>query len=649
MRPEEYPFVIGTAGHIDHGKTSLVMALSGVDTDRLSEEKRRGMTIELGFAPLELPSGRTVSIVDVPGHEKFIRQMVAGAAGVDAVMLVIAADDGVMPQTREHLEILSLLNVKNGLTVVNKIDLADDELRGMVFEDTRALLRGTFLEDKPLLGVSSITREGIPELIEAIERMVTNSGARRRSGGFFLPVDRAFHMTGFGTVVTGTTALGVLADGEEVQILPGGSEAKARSIQVHNLAVEKVTAGQRTAINLSGASLEDVKRGSVVAAKGYYSATECLDVRLEITPSYNGFARHWQRVRLHAGTSEVLARLSFLDREKLAPGESTVAQILPEMSVCTYSGASFIIRSYSPVRTIGGGEVLLALGTRPGGKNARAALLRLLASLCAADGDLRKRLPALLEYKGMIRETDLLKLAETDKRELSGAAASLEAKGKIITTGQSERYFFSLSRAEEIKNKTIQLLSRYHAEHPEQKGMEPDEIARSLRFSAARVIKELIYGFAARKWVSLEGEKVRLNEFIPFDEDEFLRLLEATRDFARKKGWALPTIAETQLYLSVGEKEMSRALTRLKDNQEAVIIGGGLILFSFIEEEFKKILLALPRDNITLAEARDRTGSSRKHILPLLEYCDSKNITRRVGDKRILLKGGKTSLSSIKT
>lgn len=635
---QEYPFIIGTAGHIDHGKTSLVMALSGIDTDRLAEEKRRGMTIELGFAPLELPSGKVVSVIDVPGHEKFIRQMVAGAAGVDAVMLVVAADDGVMPQTREHLEILTLLNIQNGLTVVNKIDLVDEDMRELAFDDIRSLLQGTFLEDKPLLGVSAVTREGLSELVAAIEKMVEGAARQDRGGGFFLPVDRAFHMSGFGTVVTGTTVKGSLGSLADVEILPGGFDAKVRSIQAHNQTVERVVAGQRTAINLSGLSLDSIKRGDIVAAKGYYSATQCFDVKLTVPPSCGGHIEHWQRVRLHVGTSDVLARISLLDRQKLLPGENAFAQILPEEPICTYIGARFVLRSYSPVHTIGGGEVLLSLGARPRSKNARAEMLTLLSGLEDAKGALPARLLALIGYRGLICETEALKLMESDVRTLSSAVSSLSAKESITVLKTSERWFLSRLRQEDLQKRLFAALSEFHAAHPELKGADVEELSRSVGISDPRLFRELLKNFAARKLIVLEEDKARLNDFLPFDEGEISKQAEAVRAYAKELGYAMPTIAETQAAMRLSAREMSRLLAYLKDKKEAVIVSSEYIVFNFLENDFIQKLSKLPHDAITLAEVRDITGSSRKYILPMLEHLDSKGITRRIGDKRILLK-----------
>lgn len=582
----EYPFVIGTAGHIDHGKTSLVLALTGVDTDRLSEEKRRGMTIELGFAPLELPNGEVVSIVDVPGHEKFIRQMVAGAAGIDAVMLVVAADDGVMPQTREHLEILSLLGVQNGITVINKADLVDAEMRELVSSDAASLLRGTFLEDKPLLCVSAVTREGLPELAAALERMIEAAPVRDRSGSFFMPVDRAFHISGFGTVVTGTALRGEVGCESVVELMPEGKAAKVRSLQVHGATVDRACAGQRTAVNLSAVSLGEIKRGDVIAAKGCYSATRCLDVKLEIPSSLGGHIEHWQRVRLHVGTSDVLARVSLLTGDKLSAGGCAPAQLITEEPICTYSGASFILRSYSPLRTIGGGEILLSLGRRPNGKKARAELLTMLDGLSRAGGAPTGRLAALLEAGAIMREQELSKLLEVGAQELSSAV--LAAKGKIITIKTAELQFMSSVRFEEIKAAILTALAEFHVAHPERGGAEAEEIARSAGLGDARLAKELIKKLADAKLLIIEDEKSWLPQFIPFDEEKFSGQIKKMREFAEERGYTLPTIEEMLLFLGGSDKEIRRNLDFLKEKKDVVILGGELILFSFIEDAFRK-------------------------------------------------------------
>jgi len=633
---QEYPFVLGTAGHIDHGKTTLVKALSGVDCDRLAEEKKRGMTIELGFAPLTLPSGKTISVVDVPGHEKFIRQMVAGAAGIDAVMLVVAADDGVMPQTREHLEILTLLGIKNGLTVINKTDLVDEDTLEMAKDDIRGLLAGTFLEKAPLLPVSAVTGAGLDELRQAISELVEHGEHRDRSGAFFLPVDRAFHISGFGTVVTGTAARGFVSEGDDLEVLPGGQRTKVRSIQVHSESVATASAGQRTAVNLANVTLEEIKRGDVVAAAGRYAATECFDAEVSVLKSFSQPLVHWERLRLHIGTSDILVRISMLDRDKIIPGDTATVQLLPEEPICTMKDAHFILRTYSPLRTIAGGRVLLPLGMRPKSKHAKTALLDFLANI-------KNKLPAkeylqeLLDYKGMLPLSDALMVSCLEPREFQSAVDSLEAKKSLGVIKAGETTLVSVKKAAEIKERFLPALVKFHMEHPERKGMDMEEASRCLETTDIRFARELLKLFAAAGWLKVEEDRVKTNDFEPFDEAKFAAEVASLKEYAAKLGYSLPTVEEASAALGFGARTMDRVLAYLRERKEASIIGGGFILLSVLEEDFWRKLASLSGD-ITLAGVRDITNSSRKYVLPLLEYFDSKGVTRRVGDKRILLR-----------
>ncbi len=636
MATGEYPFVIGTAGHIDHGKTALVRALSGVDCDRLTEEKKRGMTIELGFAPLLLPSGKTVSIVDVPGHEKFIRQMVAGAAGIDAVMLVIAADDGVMPQTKEHLEILTLLGIKNGITVINKVDLVDEEMLELAKDDVISLISGTFLEGCPIVPVSAMTGEGLQELKNVLQHLVDSTTQKSRKGAFFLPVDRAFHISGFGTVVTGTAFNGVLCEGDELEVLPAKTIAKVRSIQVHGESVQSASAGQRVAVNLANVSLENVRRGDVIAAKGHFSPTECIDVKVRVLRSFPEALEHWQRLRLHVGTSDVVVRISLLDRDKIAPGECAVAQLLPEEPLTVSLNSRFILRTYSPLHTVAGGVVLLPLGERPKNKATKGALIKYLTEI-SGDTDSKEWLRALLEYKGMIKMEDLLFLMEADISEIRGNISSLEMKGRIGVIKTTDTTIVSMNKLEELRETLLAVLAKFHKDHPERKGMDFDEAGRALSISEAKFIKELLKLMQRLSWITIDDDRVRLNDFAPFDESLFLANVSAVRDRIKAAGYSMPTIEETSSILKISQSDMTRIIAYMKERKELVIIGAGFLLLSEIAEDFRDKLKSIDGD-ITLAVVRDLTGSSRKYSLPLLEYFDSKGITRRVGDKRILLK-----------
>ncbi|MGE5840291.1 MAG: selenocysteine-specific translation elongation factor [Deltaproteobacteria bacterium] len=352
--------ILGTAGHIDHGKTSLVKAMTGIDTDRLKEEKERGITIELGFAHLELPSGQILGIVDVPGHEKFVKHMVAGATGVDLVALVIAADEGVMPQTREHLEICQLLKVKKGLVVLTKIDMVDQEWLDLVKEDVSNFLSETFLAGAPIAPVSSVTGQGIKELVAMLDSMVKEIPERETSGFFRLPVDRVFTMKGFGTVVTGTTISGLVRTGDEITVYPQGLVARIRGIQVHGREVEEVSAGLRTAINLQGVEKEQIERGNVVATKDSLRPTRMADVVLHHLKSSPRKLKNRAKVRFHTGTSEIISTVVLLDRDELNLGDTCFAEIRLEEPVAVLARDRYVLRSYSPVRAIAGGEILNA-------------------------------------------------------------------------------------------------------------------------------------------------------------------------------------------------------------------------------------------------------------------------------------------------
>lgn len=635
MATNEYPFVIGTAGHIDHGKTSLVKRLTDVDCDRLIEEKKRGMTIELGFAPFTLPSGQTISIIDVPGHEKFIRQMVAGAAGIDAVMLVIAADDGVMPQTREHLAILSLLGIENGLTVINKIDLVDEEMLEMAVDDAKSLLAGTFLGDKPVLPVSAITGAGIEELKNALQKMTESSPSKSRKGAFFLPVDRAFHISGFGTVVTGTAINGEIKEGEEVEVLPEGIGSKIRSLQVHGAQVGLATAGQRVAANLAGVSLDDVRRGDVVASKGCFTPSYCLDVKITALKNAEPI-KHWQRLRLHVGTTETLARVSLLDKEHILPGDTETAQLITEDPVVTSMKSCFILRTYSPLETVAGGCMLMPAGERPKSKRAKNALIKFL-NVLSEDPPLKERLLALVNYKEIIDAAEAARMNEITVTELMRAISPLESRSELGVARCGESVLVSAEKLTEIYEKLDKYLKAFHSEHPERKGALAEECAKVMGLQDVKLARGILSIYEKRGAVKIDDERVRDATFEPFDEELFASEVAALREYALSKNYSMPTVEEAQSALGYSPEQMTRIISYLRERKKLALITGAFLLFPEIEDGFKDKLSSITGD-ITLAAVRDATGSSRKYALPLLEYFDSKGITRRVGEKRILMK-----------
>ncbi|MBQ9628270.1 MAG: selenocysteine-specific translation elongation factor, partial [Synergistaceae bacterium] len=410
----EISLVLGTAGHIDHGKTALINALTGINCDRLIEEKRRGITIELGFAPITLEDGRVVSVIDVPGHEKFIRQMVAGASGIDAALLVIAADESVMPQTREHLAIMNLLGVHEGLIAITKIDrIAGEEgMLELVIDDVKEFVKGTFLEGKPIVPVSSVTGENLDELRREITALIDRVKTRPVSGAFFLPVDRAFVISGFGTVVTGTAYHGTAHPSDRIEVLPSGREGRIRTLQVHGKNVESAFAGQRVAANLAGIDIDEISRGDVVCHKGIFRATRCFEAMIKLMPEVREPLKHWQRVHVCTGTSEVLARVSLLRSKQIEPGDEEPAQlVLEEPVVCTY-GQRFILRFYSPLITIGGGEIIFPYSYKPRGAASRAKILERILRLKEAGRDSESRFEYLINEAGSISRSESLQLIQ---------------------------------------------------------------------------------------------------------------------------------------------------------------------------------------------------------------------------------------------
>lgn len=647
----EYPFIIGSAGHIDHGKTALVRALTGVDCDRLVEEKRRKITIELGFAPLLLPSGIVVSIIDVPGHERFIRQMAAGAAGVDAAMLVVAASEGVMPQTREHLDILRLLGATRGLVALSKTDLVDEETRELAQDEVRDLVRGTFLEDAPIIPVSSITGDGIPDLVAAIEELVANTKPRNRSGAFFLPIDRTFGIKGFGSVVTGTVYHGSLHEGEDVEIMPTGLRTKARGIQVHGAPSAEAVAGQRAAVNLASLSLDQLRRGDVVCAPDRFQAAECLDARLDVLASAPEPIRHWQRLRLHIGSSDTVARIGILGNlrdEKnraIQPGGSALVQLLPESPLTAAAGERFILRSYSPLKTIAGGEILLPSTSRPRSSAERILRADILRELDEAGGNPAARLRALIREHGIFDENRLWRATQMEREEFDNALCEVGASARIVSFGKSRRFYCAAPALADIFNAVRDELAAFHARHPELAGATADDLSPRVfpprHFDLdPRDAGELLNLFAASGKLGVKeaggARRFHLPDFHP-ESGGFMEAVARVEELIDSKGFTLPDIQSLQQEAGMSPPELTRVLGYLKENAGLKIIGEQLLLSTKTREELLGIILKIDGD-LTIGSLRDSIGASRKYALAILEFFDAQGITRRVGDKRIVLK-----------
>ncbi|SIN62139.1 selenocysteine-specific elongation factor [Acetomicrobium flavidum] len=635
--PVETTVVFGTAGHIDHGKTTLVKALSGVDCDRLVEEKKRGITIELGFAPLSLPSGRIISIIDVPGHERFIRQMVAGAAGIDAVIFVVAADEGVMPQSREHLEILSLLGIKEGLVVLTKADMVDEEMLELAREDVKDLVRGTFLEGKPIIAVSAVTGLNLDILLKQIDAILENISPRDIKGPFFMPIDRSFPIAGFGTVVTGTVYKGKVSVGDAVDVLPLDKSSKVRSIQVHGKSVKQALAGQRSALNLPDVKSAELKRGDVACSRGLFKSTQCLDVRLMLLSSAQEPLRHWQEVHFHMGTSESMARVALLNDARITPGNEALAQVVLHEPVVALIGQRFVIRAYTPLRTIGGGEVLFPYDKKPKGKKARNELTVFLNKLTQAQS-FDERIKAIIDRFGLLSLEDALTLIQQTSGQLESSLRLMAERSEVLLVESGDQpLVMSSAYFDTLKEDLYNILTKYHDENPHMSGMKALDLISALGLSLTKKqSQELMRLLASRGLIEIDGEMVRLPGASPKVSEDTLRDKEILLDYCNKRGFQFPTIEEAMSELKLDKVKLDRIINIARQNGELRLIGGEFLLSRNIEEKALEILRSLPE--ITIASLRDAANASRKYILPLLEDFDARGITRRVGDKRILLK-----------
>ncbi|MCL2381556.1 MAG: selenocysteine-specific translation elongation factor [Treponema sp.] len=648
----EYPFVLGTAGHIDHGKTSLVKALTGVDCDRLEEEKRRGITIELGFASLRLASGKTVSIIDVPGHERFIRQMAAGASGMDAAMLVIAATEGVMPQTKEHLDILNLLGVRCGLVALTKKDLVDGETLEIAASEVRELVRGTCLSDAAIIPVSSASGEGVSQILAEIESLTDKVPPRKGFGAFFLPIDRVFSKKGFGSVVTGTACQGTIGEGDEVEIMPSRAAGRVRSLQTHGTKAASVQPGHRVAINISGVSHDEMERGDAVCAKGAFIPADCISAWLDVLPSAHEGIAHWQRVRLHAGTVDVVARISLLrlntDEKKRVypPGSGGPVQLLPESNITVAAGQRFVIRLYSPLVTIGGGRIMLPNALLARSRTERENKAQTLSAL-ASDFGPAFFLAALIHDRGIVSAQGLHELSQMDKASFAEVLKELSrpAAYNVMEFGKA-RLFISATAFDAIALAARRILEKFHAEYPELAGLDAEKLYASLGAVknagkiAAGDFKDLA-GILVEKniaaHVMIQGKTCyRSVDFRHGPDDKFMALVGRVRDAVALAGFNLLTLPELEGKLDINPADIKRAAAYLREQEDMRVIEGGFFFSSQMRDKLLSVLASMPED-ITVASLRDSTGASRKYAIPMLEFLDSQGLTQRVGDKRVIV------------
>lgn len=631
--------VLGTAGHIDHGKTSLIRALTGIDTDRLKEEKQRGITIELGFAYLDLPDGTRLGIVDVPGHERFVKHMVAGATGIDLVALVIAADEGVMPQTREHLEICQLLRVKEGLVVLTKIDLVGDpEWVDMVEEDIREFLKGTFLDNAPVVRVSVVTGEGLDALKDVLFQMVPKVPPRSTSGPFRLSIDRVFTMKGFGTVVTGTSLSGWLRVGDPVTVYPSGIATKVRGLQVHNQEVQEAFPGQRTAINLQGVDRDAVQRGEVVATPDSLIPSYMLDVSLELLGDAPQPLKDRQKIRFHTGTTETVATLMLLDREQLAPGEKTYAQIRLDRPLAVLRGDRYVLRSYSPIRTLGGGAVLHPVPKKHKGKDKAAAALTLGI---LEDGDASAVIQWHLRDAGWMgaSEKELKIRGNIFGKVFAEALERLLNQKKAVLYDRENRRFIDPEALNALQANVTAVLGAYHAQNPLKPGMPKEEIPAQmdrpvdpkLLYAVLRRLAEEGFVFMEKEWVRLSGHKGDLGTAEK-------AIQERLEEIYRNAGLQPPFFKDAAADLPGTPRQHKDVLEWMLNQGRLVKVKEDLFFHADAIADLQKRLVAFLNEHgeISAAQFKDMTQASRKYTIPLLEYFDGQRLTIRIGDVRRL-------------
>jgi selenocysteine-specific elongation factor len=635
----EKRIILGTAGHIDHGKTALVKALTGVDTDRLKEEKQRGITIELGFTSLTLPSGLRLGIVDVPGHEKFVNHMVAGATGIDLVLLVVAADEGVMPQTVEHLEICRLLGIRTGLVALTKQDLADEEMLALAIDDIQDLVRGTFLEGKPILPFSSVTGQGKEALLQAIDRCAEEAEERSTSGVARMPIDRVFTMKGFGTVVTGTLVSGRLRLGETVEILPSGYRLKIRGIQVHNEQVAEAAAGSRTAVNLQGIEKAAIRRGEILCEQDRFTPSHRVNASFLCLKSVPKPLPNRFRVMVHWGTERVLGRILSLDqRPVLEPGSTGWVQISLESPIFPVIGDRFIVRDFSTNHTLGGGVILDPRAQRFKAKT-RGLLIPWLERLRSESP--RDKVGYLVWKKGAGGASlqELSTYSRLAEEEVRGACSILAAEGSLVEFDPEQHAYVEADALRDLADRILEELRDFHRTSPYQSGM-PKEAIRS---RLAESIPEKLIAFAVdrlaeegkilpdRDRIRIADHSVRLT-----DKDEALRLriLEALE----QSGAMPPTVKELDEQTGCGETRLRTLLDYLAERQELVKVAEDLFYAAPVLEDLKGRLLAhlQEKGEIQAGDFKTLSGTTRKYTIPLLEYFDRIRLTLRVGDRRVL-------------
>ena len=618
-------YVIGTAGHVDHGKSTLVQALTGIDPDRLREEKERGLTIDLGFAWLRLPNGNEVSIVDVPGHERFVNNMLAGVGGIDLALLVVAADESVMPQTREHLAILDLLDVKRGVVALTKRDMVDDDWLELVTADVEELLRGTSLESAPVVPVSGTSHEGLPQLVSTIEAMLDATEPSKDLGRPRLPIDRSFTMSGFGTVVTGTLIDGGLDVGQEIEIAPGGRAARIRGLQTHQSKLEQASPGSRVAANLAGIAHEEVDRGEVLTTRGWLEGTTALDVRLKVISDAPRAVKHNAAVTVHTGSSETAGRVRLLERGRAEPGESTWAQLKLEKPLAVVKGDYFVIRSNSA--TLGGGNIV-----DPHARRHRRMYRPVLDRLAVMErGSEREILLKSIETSEPAEFRALVNRANLEPGAARSELRQMAEERLVVPLGKRPVgpgvFMFTAAGWASLAERARAFLHSYHTQFPLRKGA-PKEELRSRLGMTPQVFSDALPGLQESGVLVEDGTAVRHPDHRPQLSSDHQK---AVDDYLRR--------LESSLYAPPTDSPVDgEVLNVLADQGKVVKVSETVVFLASAYAQMVETITAHIKEHgdITVADVRNMFNTSRKYALALLDYLDKKRITRRVGDARVL-------------
>ncbi|MGM0500026.1 MAG: selenocysteine-specific translation elongation factor [Bacillota bacterium] len=637
----EKNIIIGTAGHIDHGKTTLIKALTGADTDRLKQEKERGISIELGFTSFELANDKQAGIIDVPGHEKFIKNMLAGAAGVDLAILVVAADEGMMPQSKEHLAILDLLDVKHGVVALTKIDKVDEEWKKLVIEDTREKLAGSFLEDAAIISVSALDMDGIDALKAEINKIVDTISSKETENNIYFPIDRVFTLKGFGTIVTGTLFRGVIEVEDELELYPQSKKLRVRSLQVHNNKVQKVYPGQRVGINLSGIDKDELQRGDVLAEVDSLFKTKYFEANLKMLKDLNFVLKNGDQIRFHIGAKEIIGRVYLYDKKELFPGEEAYVQFSLEEEIAAYLGEKFVIRRYSPMNLIGGGKIVIV--DPPPRKRDENQVIELLKKI--ENGDWKKRIEIFINSKKFESASMeyLLKKSSLQEDELINILEELKKDEKIICLKKGNNsLWIHRDKFKEVENQIIKSIAAYHKNNHLEAGISKEELRSKIKFNFDnQEFNKIIKILAANDLIKENENAVALFDFTITFTEEDKELKNKIIDEFISNLYSPPALSELKDKLNISnqeEEKFNSIINYLIREQIIIRLNHEILIHNDAVEGSKKLLEDYLNKNqkIELGEFRDLIESSRKYALALLKKFEKDRFIKKNGDQRVL-------------